>query len=71
MYSVWFDDAIKAIQVVREKFPNMTTFNSIEGNAYGDFVIKTDTSIYIVKHTDFSIWYSTGDWKNNKWVKAV
>jgi len=69
MYSVWFCDLEKAIKALRKVQPNMDTFGSIEGNVYGDFVIKDFTTTYIVKHTDFSVWCLLGDWRNGKWVK--
>lgn len=56
MYSVWFCDLKKVIEVMENIFPNFLTFCSIEGNCYGDFVIKTDTNTYIIKHEDYSIW---------------
>ena len=67
MYSVWFQDLKKVIWVLNKQFPNLTTFNSIEGNADGDFVIKTNTKTYIVRHTDFSIWQLEDSWKKGNW----
>lgn len=69
-YSIWFSDCVLAIEAINKRLPNMETFNSIEGNAYGDFVIKNDTDVYIVKHKDFSVWHLEGDWKNGKWVEV-
>lgn len=69
-YSVWFCDLEKAIKALKEKEPNLETFNSIEGNAYGDFIIKTDTDEWIVKHRDFSVWHKEkGQHKWGDWVE--
>lgn len=57
MYSVWFCDLPKVIEAINKKLPNLVTFCSIEGNAYGDFVVKNETDTWIVKHDDFSVWY--------------
>lgn len=70
MYSVWFQDLEKVIQVMKEKVPTMETFCSIDGNSNGDFVIRNETEVYIVKHTDFSVWHSKGDWRNGKWEEV-
>lgn len=70
MYSVWFNDLEAVILKVKEKLPNMATFGEIKGNAYGDFVIKSDTDTYIVKHDDLSIWHMEGDWRSKKWVEV-
>lgn len=70
MYSVWFQDLEKVIQVMKEKIPTMTTFCSINGNACGDFVIKDETETYIVGHRNFTIWHLEGDWKTGKWVEV-
>lgn len=69
MYSVWFSDVKKAISAINAKLPDMTTFCSIEGNAYGDFVIKNSTDTYIVKHQDFSVWHLEGPWYEGNWVE--
>lgn len=62
MYRVWFKDLEKAISTFRSKVPD-ELFCSIEGNAFGDFVIVIDeNSRYIVKHDDWSVW-KTGDWR--------
>ena len=69
MYSVWLCDLEKALEVLKEK-THMLTFCSIEGNAHGDFIIKDGYCTYLVKHTDFSIWYREGDWKTGKWISV-
>ena len=70
-YSVWFCDLEKVLKTFREKCPQVKTFTSVEGNAYGDFVIKSSTGdTYIVKHSDFSIWHRDENWKN-KWVEIA
>ncbi len=63
MYSVWFQDLEKAIQVMKEKVPTMTTFSEIRGNGFGDFIIQDDINTYVVKHTDFSVWHLP-NWKS-------
>jgi predicted Rdx family selenoprotein len=71
-YSVWFYDLDKVLKVFREKCPQVQTFTSIEGNAYGDFVIRSSTGgVYIIKHSDFSIWHRDENWKNNKWTEIA
>lgn len=65
MYSVWFQDLEKVIQVMKEKVPTMTTFSEIHGNAFGDFIIQDDTNTYVVKHTDFSVWHLS-NWKSKE-----
>ena len=71
MYTVWFCDLEKAIKAFRKAYPNFETFTSIHGNAYGDFVIKYDDDLYIVKHSDFSVWHLEGaGWKASKWVEV-
>lgn len=57
MFSVWFCDLPKVIEVINKKLPNLATFCSIEGNASGDFVIHNETDTWIVKHNDFSVWH--------------
>lgn len=64
-YSVWFCDLEKAVEALKTKVPNLETFNSIEGNAYGDFLVKTDTEKWIIKHRDFSVWHEEKG--KNKW----
>lgn len=68
MYSVWFEDLEKVITAFKENLPHIKTFTSIEGNAFGDFVVKTDNKIFIVKHNDFSIWKTSG-WKDSEWTQ--
>lgn len=70
MYSVWFSDCVKAIEKIKAKLPKMETFCSIEGNAYGDFIIKDGVATYLVKHDNFSVWVLVGDWKKGQWVEV-
>lgn len=71
MFSVWFCDLEKAIKALREKVPNLSTFCSIEGNVYGDFVIKSNDDTWIVKHNDFSVWHlEAGRYKWGDWVEV-
>ena len=70
MYSVWFQDLEEVLYQLKKHLPDFTTVCSINGNANGDFVIRDETNVYIVKHTDFSIWHREGDWKNGKWVEV-
>lgn len=71
MYSVWFCDLEKAIKAFHEKFPYWETFNSIKGNADGDFVFRCGADSFIVKHTNFSVWKYEGSWKDDgKWVEV-
>jgi len=69
MYDVNFQDLEKAIWEMNEHLPEVKTFTAIRGNADGDFVISTDTRIYIVRHTDFSIWRLDGSWKDGNWTR--
>lgn len=71
MYSVWFSDLEKAIKAFHKRFPFWDTFDKIEGNAYGDFVIKSGDDTFIVKHTDFSVWKLERNWKNGQWVEVA
>ena len=57
MFTVWFCDVQKVIKAIQKKVPNLTTFCAIEGNAYGDFIIRDNTDTWLVKHDDFSVWY--------------
>lgn len=68
-YNVWFADLEKAIKAMKEKMPAVCVFKSIQGNADGDFVIKTSSSTYIVRHKDFSIWKLEGSWCTGRWVE--
>lgn len=71
MYSVWFVDLQKAIEVFMLKTHHFT-FCSIEGNAHGDFVIKTANDTWIVKHNDFSVWHlEPGKYKWGDWIEVV
>ena len=71
MYSVWFCDLEKAIKAFQKACPHFETFTSIHGNMYGDFVIKYNNDSFIVKHSDFSVWYlEGGDWRTGKWVEV-
>lgn len=70
MYSVWFLDLPKVVKAINVKLPNLSTFCTIEGNAYGDFVVRNETDTWIVKHNDFSVWHldrSKEKWGN--WVR--
>ena len=67
MYSVWFCDLEKAIKAFRAACPNFETFTSIQGNANGDFVIRYNEELFVVKHSDFSVWRQ----ENGKWVEVV
>lgn len=68
MYSVYFCDLKKAIEVFNNKIPNLVTFCSIEGNIHGDIIIHNETDTWIVRHNDFSVWHLErgknrwGDW---------
>lgn len=68
MYSVYFSDLKKAIEVFNNKIPNLVTFCSIEGNIHGDIIIHNETDTWIVRHNDFSVWHLErgknrwGDW---------
>lgn len=70
MCPVSFKDLEKVIQVMKEKVPTMEVFTEIYANAFGDFVIQDDTNTYVVKHTDFSVWYLP-DWKLKEPWKEV
>lgn len=71
MYSVWFCDLPKVIEAINKKLPNLTTFCSIEGNAFGDFVIHNGTDTWIVKHDDFSVWHLERTLAEHKeWVEV-
>lgn len=67
-YSVSFDGLDKAIKALKSKVPNLEYFNSIEGNAYGDYLFKAEGGKWIVNHRDFSVWkeekgrFKWGDW---------
>lgn len=69
MFDVWFQDLEKALWEFNLHLPQVKTFTSIEGNADGDFVIKTDTKTYIIRHTDYSIWRLDGSWKEGNWTR--
>ncbi len=71
MYSVWFCDLEKAVKALKEAVPNLSTFCSIEGNVYGDFVIKNETETWIVRHTDYSVWHlEKGGHKWGNWIEV-
>lgn len=70
MYTVWFSDLEKVLKVFHEKFPHIVTFCSLGGNAYGDFLIKTDTATYCVHHSDFSVWRLEKDCHWGHWVEV-
>lgn len=70
MFNVWFCDLEKAIKAFQAACPSVDLFQSIDGNVYGDFIIRTDSHEYIVNHKDFSVWVREGDWKGGDWVKV-
>lgn len=65
MYSVYFQDLPIILKALAEKLPHLTTFTSIEGNYYGDFVVKDDTHTWIINHNNLSVWEII----NGKWVR--
>lgn len=67
MYSVYFQDLPLVLKALAKKLPNLTTFCSIEGNAYGDFVIKDDTNTWVVNYNDFTVWQIVKS--KEKWVR--
>lgn len=76
MYSVYFNDLKKVIEVLNNKVPNLKTFCSIEGNSHGDFVIHDENAFneadtWIVRHDDFSVWHlEKGKNKWGDWVEV-
>ena len=46
MFSVYFYDLPKVIEAIKTKLPNLTTFCSIRGNFFGDFVIKNEKPMF-------------------------
>lgn len=52
----WFIDLEKALKVFRDNKPEIETFDSIECNLYGDFVIKTNKEKYIIIHNSLKIY---------------
>lgn len=70
MYNVWFSDLEKVLKVFHEKFPHIVTFSAIEGNAYGDFIIRTASNKYLVKHSDFSVWRLDHSCRWGNWVEV-
>ena len=49
---------------------NFAGCNWFYSNAYGDFLIKTDTATYIVRHSDFSVWRLEKDCRWGHWVEV-
>lgn len=70
MYTVWFSDLNKVVQALQAKVPTCVTFCSLGGNAYGDFLIKTDTATYCVRHSDWSVWRLEKDCRWGHWVEV-
>lgn len=68
MYSVQFEDLKKVITAFEENLPCIKFFTSIEGNAHGDFIIKTGKKTFYVRHTDLTIWKMSGNWKDCEWT---
>ena len=66
---MWFSDLEKALAVFKIKCPEVETFETIEGNMYGDFVIHTNQSIFIITHESFNIYQHQKIWDANKWVR--
>ena len=52
----WFSDLEKALKVFREKKPEIETFDSIESNLYGDFVIRANREKYIIIHNSLRMY---------------
>lgn len=71
MYTVWFSDLEKVLKVFHEKLPHVVTFCSLGGNAYGDFLIKTDMATYCVRPSDLSVWRLDKNNKNCHWGEWV
>lgn len=69
-YCVWVEDLARALEVVKEKMPELKMFQSISGNASGDFIFKDRFNTYIIKNIDFSIWRLDGDWMTGEWVEV-
>ena len=55
--NVWFCDLQNAILAFVAKCPDILLFSKIEGTPTGDFIIICDKEIYVVKHTDFTVWH--------------
>lgn len=66
MYSIWISDIEKAIKVFKNKV-GIDLVDRISGNAYGDLVFSKDTTTWIIKHNDFSVWRNFGDWRHEDW----
>lgn len=67
---MWFSDLEKALAVFKIKCPEVETFETIEGNMYGDFVIRTSTSTFLITHDNFNIYQHDKLWDVNKWVRV-
>ncbi len=70
MFSVYFCDLPKVIEAIKTKLPNLTTFCSIRGNFFDDFVIKNETDLWVVKREEFSVWHLEEDEEHGPiWVE--
>ena len=68
---MWFSDLEKALKVFREKCPECETFEGLEGNIYGDFIIRvTGNTIYLITHETFKIYRHERKGDDNKWVRV-
>lgn len=52
----WFKDLERALKVFRDSKPEIITFESIECDIYGDFIIKTYKGKYIITHNSLKIY---------------
>lgn len=70
-WPVLIENLDKAIAVFSGKMPPGTLVNSIQGNVHGDFIVKNDTDVYIIKHADWSLWKREGEsWRTGfTWVE--
>ena len=67
--NVWFQDLEKALEVFRQKCPEIQTFTSIEGNMYGDFIINTENHLYLITHDTFKVYRHRNAWDDKDWVR--
>lgn len=70
MFMVWTCDLPEVIAALVGRKVNIDLFSSIEGNVYGDFIVRVgEDTTYLVKHNTFEVYVHEGNWSTGHWKK--
>lgn len=69
MFNIWTQDIYAALALFKEKFPNRLLISCIEGNYWGDIIIRTEDANFTYKVKEKELYIYIGTWKQGHWEK--